>query len=404
MKGRRISKRGNQRTAASSAPASVCSDTNSVCIGSIASAKGVSFGGLTRVVAPGVRDGVCTLFELVGVMASGIAPDKLPKNDPVTGARGSLGVVPETADGFFPKTGPGTTLESNAPGASVLAPGLGTRLDAPGLIPANRLGVVMVAGLVAPSAVDVVSGFGASEKPNQPGVGGGAIAAAPVAEEEGLLLIGIPFVVSSGGVLGLTIVDEGEAGLGGGESSKPRADFSLTRGGASRGLGGSGRESSKPKEDFPLARGASRGLGGSGGESSRPKEDFSLAKGGASRGLGKPGTSKPNAFFTLTGWSTDDSNVVGGDVNLTSSGGGESALAPPPHCPNGVFGDAGRGLTEAAFSPFTSSSSPPDTGAFARGELRTGRVLGLPRLLLELGDGDGDGEREGGDGSVGVGC
>lgn len=47
----------------------------------------------------------------------------------------------------------------------------------------------------------------------------------------------------------------------------------------------------------------------------------------------------------------------------------------------------------------TSSSSPPDTGVFARGELRSGRVLGLLRLVLELGDGV-----SAGDGSVGVGC
>jgi hypothetical protein len=93
-------------------------------------------------------------------------------------------------------------------------------------------------------------------------------------------------------------------------------------------------------------------------------------------------------------WSTGGSNTVGGGV-------GEGALALPSHFPNGVFGDAGRGLSEAGFSPLTSSSSPPDTGAFASGELRSGRVLGLPRLLLaELGDGDGVWE---GDGSMGVG-
>jgi hypothetical protein len=97
----------------------------------------------------------------------------------------------------------------------------------------------------------------------------------------------------------------------------------------------------------------------------------------------------------LVAWSTDDSIFVGGGV-------GEGALTLPSNFPNGVFGDAGRGLSEAGFSPLTSSSSPPDTGAFASGELRSGRVLGLPRLLLEeLGDGDGVWE---GDGSMGVGC
>jgi hypothetical protein len=191
-----------------------------------------------------VRGGVSTLFALVaGVMAPGIAPGKLPGDDLVAGATGSLGVVPETADGFVPKRGPGTTLESSAAGASVLASGLGVRLDAPGLIPANRLGVAMVADLVASSAVDVVSDFGASEKPIQPDAGAG--------EEEGLLLRGIPFVVSSGGVFGLTIVDEGDAGLAGsgastlgGESSKPKASFSSDRGGPSRGSGEGGK--SKP--------------------------------------------------------------------------------------------------------------------------------------------------------------
>ena len=74
-------------------------------------------------------------------------------------------------------------------------------------------------------------------------------------------------------------------------------------------------------------------------------------------------------------------------------------MAPVSHCPNGVFGDAGRGLSEGKFSPLTSSSSPPDTGVFARGELRSGRVLGLPRPVLETGDGVSDGE-----GSVGIGC
>jgi hypothetical protein len=97
--------------------------------------------------------------------------------------------------------------------------------------------------------------------------------------------------------------------------------------------------------------------------------------------------------------STKGSAWVGGDINLASAGEGEGALEPVSHCPNGVFGDAGRGLSEGGFSPLTSSSSPPDTGVFARGELRSGRVLGLPRPTLEAGDGVSDGE-----GSVGIGC
>jgi hypothetical protein len=316
MKGRSTNERGNQLTAASSFPTSVYSAANSVCIGSIGSVEGVSFGGVTREVAPCVCESVITLFALVaGVMARGIAPVKSPKGDPVAGARGSLVVVPETTEGFVPKRGPGTTLESSSAGASVLASGLDRRPDALGLIPPNGLGVlgvVVVAGLVVPS-VGVVSGFGAVElieKPIQP-----VVAAAPVAEE-GLLLTGVPFVVNNGGVAGLGIIDGGGA---------------------------------------------------------------------------------------LTAWSTEDSSFVGGSGsgNLISAGEGEGALALPSHCPNGVFGDAGRGLSEA---PLTSSSSPPDTGTFARGELRSGRVLGLlrPLLELELGEGDGDGEREG-DGRGGVG-
>ena len=313
--GRSIGKRENQCTIASSVFTSVYIDANSICIGSIGSDDGVSFGGVTRGVIPCVRGGVCTLFALVaGAMAPGIAPDKLPMDDPAGGVRGSFGVVPGTAGGLVPNRGPGTT---GAASASVLGSGLGIRLNAPGLIPENRLGGVMVAGLVASCAVDAVLGFGAvppSEKPIQDDVGAGAVAAAAVPKaEEGLLLRGTPFVVSSGGVFGLATADEG---------------------------------------------------------------------------------------VVLIAWSADNSNFIGGGVNPTSAGDGEGALPMPSNCPNGVFGDAGRGLTEAGFSPLTSSSSPPDTGAFARGELRTGRVLGLPRLLLELGDGDG--EREG-DGSVGVG-
>jgi hypothetical protein len=95
------------------------------------------------------------------------------------------------------------------------------------LIPAKRLGVVMVAGSVAPSAVDVVSDFEASEDPALPVFGAGAVAAAPVAKaEEGLLLRGTPFVVNSGGVFGLPSVDGGAAGLEEGDAS--------TRGGTSK--------------------------------------------------------------------------------------------------------------------------------------------------------------------------
>ena len=60
-----------------------------------------------------------------------------------------------------------------------------------------------------------------------------------------------------------------------------------------------------------------------------------------------------------------------------------------------VFGDARCSLSEAGFSPLTSSSSPPG----ARGEPHSGRVFGLPRQIAEAGDGESKGE-----GSVGVGC
>ena len=161
-------------------------------------------------------EGVSTLFGVAGVIAPGIAPGKLPKDGPVAGARGSLGgVIPGTAGGFVPKRGLGTALESSAAGASVPASGLGIRLNTLGLIPANRLGGVVTAGLVASSAVDFVSGFEAAplcEKPIQPDVGGGGVTVAPVAREEvGLLLGGVPFVGSSGGVIGLGIIDGGAA-------------------------------------------------------------------------------------------------------------------------------------------------------------------------------------------------
>jgi hypothetical protein len=288
--------KANQRTAAISVRTSVYRAANSICIGTIGSVEGASFGGVIREVAPGVREGVSTLFA--GVMTPGIAPVRLPKDDgPVAGVRGSLGVVvPETAGGLVPKLG--ATLKSGADGASVTASGS---------IPANRLGVVVVAC----STIGFVSGFRPeppSEKPIQPEPIVGGVADGPVTREEvGLLLRGVPFAVSSGGDFGLGIKD--------------------------------GRTALVP-------------------------------------------------------WSTGDSNFVGGGV-------GEGALAPS-HFPNAVFGDAGRGLSEEGFSPLTSSSSPPDTGTFASGELRSGRVLGLPRLLLvELGDGDGVWE---GDGSMGVGC
>ena len=280
-------------------------------MGTIGSAEGVSFGGVIREVAPGVREGVSTLFALVaGVMTPGVA---LPKGDgPVAGERGVL--VPETAGGFVtvPKRGPGATLESSAAGASVPTSGLGMRLNAPGLIPANRLGVVVVVGLVASSAVGFKSAFRPeppSEKPVQPDPTVGGVTAGPVTREGvGVLLRRVSFAVSSGGVCGF--------GIKGGKAA-------------------------------------------------------------------------------LMVWSTDNSNSVRDGV-------GEGALVPPSHFPNGVFGDAGRGLSRAGFSPFTSSSLPPDTGTFASGELRSGRVLGLPRLLLvELGEGEDDWS---GDGSVGVGC
>ena len=289
--------KANQRTAAISVITSVYSAANSTCIGTIGSDEGASFGGVIRVFAPGVREWVSKLFALVaGVMTTGIAPGRLAEDDnPVAGAKGSLGVVvPKTAGGFVPKRVPGATLKSGAADASV---------SASVLIPAKRLGVV-----VACSAVGFVSGFRPepSEKPFQLEAIVGGVAAPVTREEVGLLLRG-PFAASSGGDFGLGIKD--------------------------------GRAALVP-------------------------------------------------------WSTNVSNFVGGGV-------GEGALAPPSHFPNADFGDAGRGLSEG-FSPLTSSSSPPDTGVLASGELRSGRVLGLPRpLLVELGDGDGVWE---GDGSIGVGC
>jgi len=215
----------------------------------------------------------------------------------------------------------------------------------------------VTAGLVASSAVDFVSGFEAAplcEKPIQPDVGGGGVTVAPVAREEvGSLLGGVPFVGSSGGVIGLGI--QPDVG-GGGVTVAPVA-----------------------REEVGLLLGGVPFVGSSGGVIG-----LGIIDGGA-------------ALAAV--WSTDDSNLIKGGV-------GEGALALPSHCPNGVFGDAGRGLSEAGFSPLTSSSSPPDTGAFARGELRSGRVLGLPRpLLVEFEDGDGDSEGDSeGDERVAVGC
>ena len=86
-------------------------------------------------------------------------------------------------------------------------------------------------------------------------------------------------------------------------------------------------------------------------------------------------------------------------MDFSSDGDGEGGFATLSHCPNGGFGDAGRGLSDGGFSPLTSSSSPPDTGAFARGELRSGRVLDLPGPAPEAGDGESEGK-----GNMGVGC
>lgn len=98
----------------------------------------------------------------------------------------------------------------------------------------------------------------------------------------------------------------------------------------------------------------------------------------------------------LAGWSANGSAAGCGGAGFSA---GDGDVAPTSHWPNGILGDAGCGLSEAGFSPLTSSSSPPDTGTFARGELRSGRVLGLPKPIAGVGDGESEG-----DGSVGVGC
>lgn len=127
-----------------------------------------------------------------------------------------------------------------------------------------------------------------------------------------------------------------------------------------------------------------------------PKEEDAIpfaSNGGGVFGLGIA------EGVALALWSTNGSTTGSGGVSLISAGDGDGGIAPPSHWPNGALGDAGCGLTEVGFSPLTSSSSPPDTGVFARGELRSGRVLGLPKLIVEAGDGESEGE-----GSVGVGC
>jgi hypothetical protein len=191
----------------------------------------------------------------------------------------------------------------------VVGSGFGIRLNAPGLIPANRLEAVAgAAGFAASSAVDFASGFAGaapSENPLKSSVG--------VGTAEGFWLSATPFAASSsGGVIGLATADEAGGAL----------------------------------------------------------VSSTLAEGGG----------------------VDLASVAG-------DGEGDALEEPASHCPNGAFGDADRGLSDEGFSPLTSSSSPPDTGVFARGELRSGRVLGRPRLMLELGDGVSEG-----DGSVGVGC
>jgi hypothetical protein len=274
------------------------------CIGS---SEDMSFDGVTR---------ACALLMLIaGAVAPDIAPGKLPKADPDLGAIGTLGVAAETDGGFAPKRDPPVVnLGSSVDGASVLGSGFGIRLNAPGWIPANRLGTVIAgAGIVAlSSAVDLVSssvGAAPSENPVKSSVCANTV--------EGFSLTATPFGVSSGGVIGVATADEVEG--------------------------------------------------------------------------------------ALTVWSSKGSTLAeGGGIDLASAAGdeeGDTLEETVSHCPNGVFGDAGRGLCEDGFSPLTSSSSPPDTGVFARGELRSGRVLGLPRPTLELGDGVSEG-----DGSVGIGC
>ena len=275
-----------------------------ICIGSFG---GVSFGGVRREGAP--------VMLIAGTVAPGAVPGKLPKADPDPGARGILGAGLETAGSFVPKREPVMNLESGADGASALGSDFGMRLNAPSLVPANRLGGVTTGtGFVASSSgVDFASGF-VGATPNAGTVEGFSLRGATAT----------PFVARSGGVFGLPTADK---------------------------VGGD------------LTDGSTKGstLIGGGGVC-----DLASAAG--------------------------DGEGDGLEVEVEVEG-------PASHCPNGAFGSAGRGLSEGDFSPLTSSSSPPDTGVFARGELRSGRVLGLPRPTLEPGDGVSEG-----DGSVGVGC
>jgi hypothetical protein len=92
-----------------------------------------------------------------------------------------------------------------------------------------------------------------------------------------------------------------------------------------------------------------------------------------------------------------------------------SDFVGPDHRPNTGFGDAGRGLCESdeatseakailsdpfsfplAPMNFPSSASCADTGILAKGELRVGRVLGLPIPIPIVG--------VGGDGATGIGA
>jgi len=50
----------------------------------------------------------------------------------------------------------------------------------------------------------------------------------------------------------------------------------------------------------------------------------------------------------------------------------------------------GRVVGSWAVGDTSFSSSSPDKGVLASGELRSGRVLGRPRPILEVGDGDGE--------------
>jgi hypothetical protein len=99
---------------------------------------------------------------------------------------------------------------------------------------------------------------------------------------------------------------------------------------------------------------------------------------------------------TLLDWPIKGSTLKAGVVDLDSEGDGEGGFLALSHCPMELW-EIGRCRSRfEGFSPLTSSSSPLDTGAFARGELRSGRVRGLPEPTSEA-----ECEFEG---SVGVGC